>query len=68
MVRVETSKATYDDVLIRPTSSIGGVKEESFAAGRSYLITLSFQQQTGIVLSATVVPWVMAGYGSAIVQ
>lgn len=67
-VRVETSKATYDDVLIRPTSSIGGVKEESFAAGRSYLITLSFQQQTGIVLSATVVPWVMAGYGSAIVQ
>ncbi len=67
-IRVETSKAVYDDVVIRPTSSIGGVAETAFAAGRSYLITLSFQAKAEIAISASVVPWVMAGTGSAIVQ
>lgn len=67
-LRVETSGGTYDEVTIRPTSSIGGVAETSFAAGRSYLITLTFQKLTGIVASATVVPWEMAGTGEVIIQ
>lgn len=67
-LRVETSAETFEQVEIHPTSSIGGVPESAFAAGRSYLITLTFKKQIGIVASATVVPWILAGSGEVIIQ
>ena len=68
VIRVVTSRGSYDRVVIRPTSVIGETVETSFAAGRSYLITLTFRPLTGISLSATVVPWQMGGTGSGVVQ
>lgn len=67
-IRVETSADIYEDVVIQPTSSIDGVAETMFAAGRSYLITLTFKKQIGIFATATVVPWVIGGTGEAIIQ
>lgn len=55
VIRVVTSRGSYDRVVIRPTSVMGETVETSFAAGRSYLITLTFRPLTGISLSATVV-------------
>ena len=68
VIRVVTSRGSYDRVVIRPTSVMGETVETSFAAGRSYLITLTFRPLTGISLSATVVPWQMGGTGSGVVQ
>lgn len=67
-LRVVTSLGTFEEVEIRPNSSVDGVPETAFAAGRSYLITLTLKQKSEIALSASVVPWVMAGTGSAVVQ
>ena len=68
VIRVVTSRGSYDRVVIRPTSVMVETGETSFAAGRSYLITLTFRPLTGISLSATVVPWQMGGTGSGVVQ
>lgn len=66
-IEVVTSRGTYTGV-VRPTSSVGGVPETTFAAGRSYLVTLTFQQRTDISLSASVVPWALGGTDSAVIQ
>lgn len=67
-VRVVTSRATFDNVVIRPTSTVNGQKETAFAAGRSYLVTLTFKQRLEIESGATVVPWVLGGTGEGVVQ
>lgn len=67
-LRVVTSLGTFEDVEIRPTSSVDGVPETTFAAGRAYLITLTFRQKNEIALGASVVPWQMAGTGSAEIE
>lgn len=67
-IRVATSQGTFDAIDVAPTSVVGGVRETTFAAGRSYLITLLFRQNNPIALSAAVVPWQMGGTGSAVVQ
>lgn len=67
-LNVATSLGTFRDVVIRPTSSVGGAPEKSFAAGRAYMITLTFHKRQQIEIGATVVPWQMAGTGSAVIQ
>ena len=67
-LRVGTSAGIYENVTVRPTSSLNGTPESSFAAERSYLITLTFTQKNNIVMSATVVPWEIAGSGSCIIR
>jgi hypothetical protein len=67
-LRVVTSRATFDNVVIRPTSTVDGQKETTFVAGRSYLVTLTFKQRLEIESGATVVPWVLGGTGEGIVQ
>ena len=67
-LRVVTSRATFDTVVIRPTSTVDGQKETTFVAGRSYLVTLTFKQRLEIESGATVVPWVLGGTGEGIVQ
>lgn len=57
------NKGVFRQVEIRPT---GG--ETAFAAGRSYLVTLTFRERTAVALSAVVTPWVMAGYGEGTVE
>lgn len=67
-LRVVTSRATFDNVVVRPTSTLNGVKETAFAAGRSYRVTLTFKQRLEIESGATVVPWVLGGTGEGVVQ
>ena len=67
-LRVVTSLGTFENVEIRPTSSVDGVPETTFAAGRAYRITLTFRQKNEIVLGASVVPWQAAGTGSAEIE
>ena len=69
-VKVVTSKGTFGAVSIRPTSSTdgGSTTESSFAAGRSYLVTLLFRGLTQLAVTATVTPWVMDGTGEGVVQ
>lgn len=67
-LRVVTSLGTFEDVEIRPTSSVDGVPETTFAAGRAYRITLTFRQKNEIVLGASVVPWQVAGTGFAEIE
>ena len=69
-LKVVTSKGTFGAVSIRPTSSTdgGSTTESSFAAGRSYLVTLIFRSLTQLTATATVTPWVMDGTGEGIVQ
>jgi hypothetical protein len=69
-LKVITSKGTFGAVTIRPTSSTDGgtTTESSFAAGRSYLITLIFRSLTQLAVTAAVTPWVMDGTGQGIIQ
>lgn len=67
-IRVTTSLGTFSDVEITPDSLLDGVPETTFAAGRAYRITLTFRERNELVLSATVVPWQMAGGGSAVIE
>ncbi len=62
-VRVNTSSLGSFTATIRPTS-IGdnGSYETSFAAGRSYLISLRFDKTTELGALATVTDWVLIGY------
>ncbi|WP_300704625.1 fimbrillin family protein [Bacteroides sp.] len=56
-------KGDFPNVVIRPT---GG--ENTFAAGRSYLVTLKFRERTPVALSAVVTPWIMDGTGEGTVD
>lgn len=67
-IRVVTSLGTFKDVEIHPTSIVGGVPETTFAAGRSYLITLTFHERNEIAMGSTVTPWQFAGTGAAEVK
>lgn len=69
-VKVVTSKGTFGAVSIRPTSSTdgGSTTESSFAAGRSYLVTLLFRGLTQLAVTAAVTPWIMDGTGEGVVQ
>lgn len=59
-VRVETSEGTYSTT-VHPTSIIDGVSETTFAAERSYLISLYFDKSSELSASANVTDWVFAG-------
>lgn len=67
-VRVVTSGGTFNDVTVRPTSTLNGQPETAFAAGRSYLITLTFKKRFEIEAGATVEPWQFGGSGEGIIQ
>lgn len=67
-VRVVTSSGTFNNVEITPTSIHDGEVETSFAAGRAYRITLTFHERNELLLSASVIPWQMAGGGSAVIE
>lgn len=67
-IQVVTSGGSFSDVVVRPTSKIGEQTETTFAAGRSYLITLTFKKRFEIEAGATVEPWEFGGVGEGIVQ
>lgn len=69
-LKVVTSKGTFSTVTILPTSTIdgGATVENTFAAGRSYLVTLFFRGLTELAVNAAVTPWVMAGTGEGSVE
>lgn len=67
-IRVVTSGGTFNDVTVRPTSTLDGQPETTFAAGRSYLITLTFKKRFGIEAGTTVEPWQFGGTGEGSIQ
>lgn len=52
----------YSNVTVRPD------KSDTFKAGTSYLITLTFRNKEEIRAVAKVIPWEIGGYGEGIVQ
>ena len=66
-VRVETTVGDYL-ATVRPTSSLDSTLETSFAAGRSYLISLYFDKTSELSALATVSPWLLMGYADVIIQ
>ncbi|MBD5067864.1 MAG: fimbrillin family protein [Alistipes sp.] len=62
-ITLETSDGTFSDVTIRPSG------EPVFAAGHSYEITITFnEQQAEISAAATVVDWKFGGTTNIIIQ
>lgn len=59
---VTDTNVTYSAVKIKPDNT------PTFEAGTSYEVTLKFTDRKEIFVSATVQPWVMAGYGEGVVQ
>lgn len=67
-VRVNTSVGSYN-ATIRPNSlDANGTKETSFAAGRSYLISLRFDKSSELKASVEVQKWEFAGGAIIIIQ
>lgn len=64
LLRVETSGGTYPNVEIKPT---GGASAK-FESGHSYVITLLIDEQSEILVSATVQDWVFGGSSSIIIK
>lgn len=67
-IRVVTSSGAFKDVTVRPTSTLNGQPETTFAAGRSYLVTLTFKKRFEIEAGATVEPWQFGGSGEGVIQ
>lgn len=62
-ITLETSQGTFSDVTIRPSG------EPVFAAGHSYEITITFnEQQSEVLAAATVVDWKFGGTTNIIIQ
>lgn len=66
-VRVETTVGTYT-ATVRPTSIVNGVSETSFAAGRSYLISLHFDKSSELNAMASVSEWLLMGYDYIVIN
>lgn len=61
-IRLELAGHSYPDVEIKPTGEL------VFAAGHSYKITLTFNEKVEVNAKVVVIPWELAGTGSAIIQ
>lgn len=59
-VEVTVDGIGYGNIIIRPASP-----STTFEMGKSYRITLNFNQKTGISAGATVEPWIFGGSGFA---
>lgn len=69
-LKVVTSKGSFESVVIRPTSGTnsGTSLDDRFAAGRSYLVKLTFRSLAELNITATVTPWIMDGTGEGVVE
>ncbi len=61
-IRLEIAGHAYPDVEIKPTGEL------AFAAGHSYKITLTFNEKVEVFAKVVVIPWELAGTGSAVIQ
>ncbi|MDE5624058.1 MAG: fimbrillin family protein [Alistipes sp.] len=61
-IRLELAGHSYPDVEIKPTGEL------TFAAGHSYKITLTFNEKIEVNAKVVVIPWELAGTGSAVIQ
>lgn len=52
----------YSGIKIKPD------RDPAFLAGKSYLVTLSFRDETEVKTVATVQPWILGGYAENIIQ
>lgn len=61
-IRLEIADHAYPDVEIKPSGEL------TFAAGHSYEITLTFNEKVEVFAKVVVIPWELAGTGSAVIQ